>query len=142
MDFRLPTTKSARLLRTWRKSAVNSLNKPSRNQLFSVVSIAKSVVEMLIEAAVVPIKSVLTPQFGQNFKKLSPDIKKIVHEKYHRWRKDPSTLKFEPKFYNYFVVEITRKIHAIASVASGVVTWLAIGDYTFYTGYLDAKRKH
>jgi hypothetical protein len=95
---------------------------------------------MLDEVVVVPTESLLTQSFGESFRDLPPHIKDIVHEKYHRWREHPNSLNFEYKFGNIYAVEITRKIHAVATVTGGVVKWFFVGDYRAYIGKLDELR--
>ena len=104
---------------------------------------AKTVLDRGLESrgvTIVPKESLLTQEFGQDFKVLPPDVKDIVHERYHRWRQNPQSLKFEPKYGNKFAVEITRKIHAVCEINDGVVIWHMIKSYDDYVKFLNLHR--
>ena len=96
---------------------------------------------LINEAVIRPSQSTLTPEFRRGFKRLPPQVQTIAELKYTRWRANPSTLNFEPKFYNIYVVEVTRDIHAICEVNGSVVRWLWIGNYNEYNTRLDLLRK-
>ena len=104
---------------------------------------AKAVLDRLVESrgvTIVPKESLLTQQFGVDFKALPPDVKDAVHERYHRWRQNPQSLKFEHKFGNKFAVEVTRKIHAVCEINDGVVIWHMIKSYDDYANFLTSRR--
>jgi hypothetical protein len=96
---------------------------------------------MLKESSIKAIKSLLSRNFRKGLENLSPDLQQICRQKYLRWRTDYQSLRFEPKFMNIFVVEITRDIHAICMNTNNVVYWLWIGKYRDYTVQLDLLRK-
>ena len=98
-------------------------------------------IQIINEAVITPSKSLLTAEFRRGYKNLSPQVQAIAELKYIRWRLVPSSLNFEPKFFNVYVIEITRDFHAICQVDGTIVRWLWIGNYKNYTARLDALRK-
>lgn len=85
-------------------------------------------------------RSVTTKSYRRSLKPLSDQVKDIVQSKYDQWLLD-GALNFEPKFANYFVVEVMRKIHAICKVDGTDIVWLWIGKYDDYSNYMSSLRK-
>lgn len=106
---------------------------------------AKAIVDRLLEAVIVPAKSILGDTFGSDFSRLPPGIKDICHVKYQRWKRNPSELNFELKFGNWYSVEITRKYHALCQVegspTAATVYWRRVLSYDDYRKYLNLQRK-
>jgi len=107
---------------------------------------AKAVVGYMLEATITPILSVIESTFGVDFSRLPPDVKVACHVKYQRWRKNPGSLNFEPKFANWYAVEITRDHHAVCQVeglpTAATVYWRRVMSYNDYRNYLDSRRKN
>lgn len=121
------------------------------------VTAATVVLQLLDEAVLVADRSVITDAFHRDFERLPPEVKITCHEKFRRWRENPETLNFEPKFANLFGVEIDHRYHAVCQrvsepaprpVAKGAlpaksvstVKWIFVGDYKTYTKLLDSYR--
>lgn len=86
-------------------------------------------------------RSVTTRPYKQCLKRLSPDEQRAADDKFLRWQSNGASVSFEPKFANYFVVEVTRKLHAICKLDGTTIVWIWIGKYTDYYSYLSALRK-
>ena len=95
----------------------------------------------LNEVNITPTKSIRTKLFNKELERLNPQILKLAAIKYNRWRKSPNSLNFEPKFGNFYGIEITSDVHAIAQVIGTEVYWIFIGGYKEYSSRLDAFRK-
>lgn len=112
---------------------------------FSPVTIARLLVDSLLEAVISPEGSVLTQTFGQYFKRLPEHIKAICHKKYHRWKENPSSLNFELKFVTIhgrlYGVHIDYNIHALCYVHGNTVSWFAVAPYDEYRRLQDNLRK-
>ena len=96
--------------------------------------------QLLGETTLPSADSQLTPRFNASFDRLEQRHKNMCHNKYRRWRKDPQSLNFEPKFAGHFGVHIDYGTHAVCRRNGNTVTWLFVGGYNAYERELDEMR--
>jgi hypothetical protein len=82
----------------------------------------------------------MSPQFGALFSRLPEKIKTACHEKYHRWRREPGSLKLEPKFSVFVSLELPLGFHSIAQMDGNTIIWRWVGPYHAYTRELNRLR--
>lgn len=96
----------------------------------------QEIVAILLEAVVRRPRSVLIKPFKKMYENIPAIVKMQATKKYRRWRKNPESLNFEPKYSNIYGIELTGGYHAICRVEDEMVTWLFIGNYKDYDAFL------